>query len=91
MRTAARIDVNQPEIVRALRAIGASVLHCHTLKNAFDLLVGYRGRTFLMEIKASQKDKLTPGEAEFQRTWRGTPYHVVYTVDQAIQIITAAP
>ena len=89
LRTASRVDANQPAIVQALRAVGASVLHCHQLKNCFDILVGYRGRTFLMEIKATDKDKLTAGEAEFQRTWRGTEYHIVYTADQAIQIITA--
>ncbi|RZL10243.1 MAG: hypothetical protein EOO62_13295 [Hymenobacter sp.] len=85
---ASRVDANQADIVRALRGIGASVLHCHVLKNAFDILVGYRGRTFLMEIKTSEKEKLTPGEAEFQRTWRGSPYHIVYSPDQAIRIIT---
>ena len=88
---ASRVDANQADIVRALRGIGASVLHCHTLKNAFDILVGYRGRTFLMEIKASEKEKLTPGEAEFKANWRGSEYHIVYTADQAIRIITTHP
>jgi len=88
LRTASRVDANQALIVRHLRAVGASVLHTHQLKNCFDILVGYRGRSFLMEIKATEKDTLTPGEAEFQRTWRGSPYHVVYTVDQALAIIT---
>ena len=91
LRTAARVDANQPAIVSALRAIGATILHTHQLKNCFDLLVGYRGRTFLMEIKASEKEKLTPGEAEFQRTWRGSEYHVVYSVEQAIRIVTTLP
>jgi hypothetical protein len=88
LRTASRVDGNQALIVRTLRAVGASVLHVHQLKNCFDILVGYRGRTFLMEIKASEKDKLTPGEAEFMATWRGSTYHIVYTADQAIRIIT---
>jgi hypothetical protein len=88
LRTASRVDANQASIVRALRAVGASVLHVHQLKNCFDILVGYRKRTFLMEIKVSEKETLTPGEAEFMRTWQGTPYHIVYTVDQAIRIIT---
>lgn len=91
LRTASRVDANQPQIVAALRAIGASVLHCHQLKNCFDLLVGYRGRTFLMEIKTGPTEKLTPGEAEFQRTWRGTPYHVVCSVEQALRILTTQP
>jgi len=35
MRTAAKVDANQPAIVKALRAIGATVLHLHQLKNCF--------------------------------------------------------
>lgn len=88
LRTASRVDANQPAVVKALRAIGASILYTHQLKNCFDILVGYRGRTFLMEIKASEKEQLTPGEAEFRRTWCGSPYHIVYSPDQAIRIIT---
>lgn len=92
LRTAARVDANQAKIVAAMRAIGACVLHLHQLKNCCDLLVGYRGRTHLMEIKdpaqPESKRQLTPGEAKFRDEWRGTPYHVVETVDQAIQIIT---
>ncbi|MGY3091098.1 hypothetical protein ACVWYF_004162 [Hymenobacter sp. UYAg731] len=95
MRTASRVDANQPEIVKALRAIGASVLHVHQLKNCFDLLVGYRDRTHLMEIKDPAQPpsarQLTPGEAEFRRTWRGTPYHVVHSFDEALAILTAGP
>jgi hypothetical protein len=92
LRTASRVDGNQPEIVKALRAIGASVLHLHQLKNCFDLLVGYRGRTFVIEVKDPAQPpsarKLTPGEEEFRRTWRGSPYHIVHSPDEAIRIIT---
>ncbi len=35
LRTASRIDANQPAIVSALRGVGASVLHLHQLKNCF--------------------------------------------------------
>lgn len=92
LRTAARVDANQASIVRALRAVGATVLHTHQLKNCFDLLVGYRGRTFLMEVKdptqPASKRQLTEGEAKFREEWRGSPYHVVHTPDEAIRIIT---
>ncbi|GAB3293937.1 hypothetical protein GCM10027348_14350 [Hymenobacter tenuis] len=92
IRTASRIDANQPQIVAALRRIGCHVLHLHQLKNCFDLLVGYRGRTFLMEVKdpaqPPSKRKLTPGEQKFQEEWNGTPYHVVETPEQAISIVT---
>ncbi len=94
LRIASRVDANQADIVRALRDIGASVLHCHTLKNAFDLLVGYRGKTFLMEVKdpaqPPSKRQLTEGEAEFKQRWRGSTYHIVHSVDEAIGIITAS-
>jgi hypothetical protein len=92
MRTAARVDANQAQIVSALRQVGASVLMTFQLKGCFDLLVGYRGRTFLMEIKDPAQPpsarQLTPGEAEFKATWRGSTYHVVHTPDEAIRIIT---
>lgn len=73
---AARIDKNQPSIVAALRKLGATVLHLHTLGGgAPDLAVGYRGRNALIEIKDGDKppsaQKLTPDEVEFHRDWRG--------------------
>jgi hypothetical protein len=95
VRTVARVDANQAQIVAAMRAVGAYVLHLHQLKNCCDLLVGYRGRTHLMEIKDPAQPfsarQLTPGEAKFREEWRGTPYHVVETADQAIRIITTLP
>ena len=92
LRTASRVDANQPAIVAALRGIGASVLHLHQLKNCCDLLVGYRGRTFLMEVKdpsqPESKRQLTPGEAAFRESWRGSPYHVIHSFDEALAILT---
>jgi hypothetical protein len=90
LRTASRVDANQPAIVAALRGIGASVLHLHQLKNCFDLLVGYRGRTFLMEVKDPAQPPSTEGEAEFKEKWRGSTYHIVHTVDEAIGLVTAS-
>lgn len=88
-----RVDANQPAIVAALRGIGASVLHLHTLPNCFDILVGYRKRSFLMEIKdpsqPPSKRQLTEGEAQFRAQWRGSEYHIVHTPDEAIAIVTA--
>lgn len=92
-RQASRVDGNQASIVRQLRAVGASILYCHTLKNCFDLLVGYRGRTFLIEVKDPAQPpsgrQLTPGEAKFKAEWRGSPYHIVESIDQALAIITS--
>ena len=51
MRRASRIDKNQPMIVEALRAEGASVVHLHQLgKGIPDLLVGLEGITIVGHV-----------------------------------------
>ena len=50
----AKVDANQPEIVAALRRMGAKVRPVHQLKGFFDILVGYKGNTFHIEIKNSE-------------------------------------
>lgn len=55
MPRAAKVDQNQKEIVEVLRKAGAFVLHTHTLKNAFDLMVVYQGATVCVEVKDGDK------------------------------------
>ena len=55
MRRAAKVDDNQKEIVSALRKLGASVLITSQLKNCFDILVGYKGINYIIEIKDGKK------------------------------------
>lgn len=92
MRRAAKTDDNHKQIVLGLRKVGASVLDIHTLPNCFDILVGYKGVTYLMEIKDGNKPpskrKLSPGEIKFMDNWKGSKYHIVLDLDQAINIIT---
>lgn len=92
MRRNAKIDANQPEIVKGLRKIGATVLITAVLKNCFDLLIGYRGINYIMEVKDGKlppsRKRLTDGEQEFKDNWRGGPYYVVESLEQAIEIIT---
>ena len=89
--TYSRVDSNQKYIVDGLRKFGATVLHTHTLKNAFDILVGYEGRDFKMEIKDGKKPpsqrKLTSGELKFKNEWKGSEYHIVISLEEAIRII----
>jgi hypothetical protein len=94
MRRAAKIDGNQPAIVRDLRQCGASVVHMHTLgKGAPDIGVGWFGRNFLFEIKDPSKPKsdrqLTQDEAVFHSAWRGQ-VHVIETSKEALAIMDAA-
>ena len=72
MRHAARTDATQAEVVKALRAIGAGVYY---LKLPLDLLVFFRGRTLLLELKEPQ-GRLTQAQEEFIASWGGE-VHVV--------------
>ena len=50
-RYARRADANQPDIVIALRAVGAEVRHVHRLPKMLDVIVGFRGRLYWAELK----------------------------------------
>ena len=71
MRRAAKVDQNQVAIVAALRKIGASVLHLHQLgKGTPDILVGYRGRNVLLEVKMPDEEP-NALQVKFIKEWRG--------------------
>ena len=76
-------DANEPEIVKALEAIGCDV---HRLDKPVDLVVGYRGRTVLLEVK-TKGGKLTDDQKTFFELFRGEAY-VVRTVERAIEVMT---
>lgn len=93
MRIAAKIDRNQPEIVKALRSIGCSVQTLAAVgKGAPDLLVARNGSLWLMEVKDGSKPpsgrKLTPDQIEWHLNW-GSKVHVVNNIDEAVSIVTA--
>jgi hypothetical protein len=68
MRRAARIDANSTQVVTALRAAGAYVW---IIGLPVDLLVGYKGHTFLVEIKDGPKKRLTDLQEAFFAKWAG--------------------
>ncbi len=85
----ARADKNQQEIMRALREVGASVVSLHRVGQGVpDLLVGYRGQNFLLEVKnpGGKGRRLTEKEAEFIKTWRGQ-VAVVASPEEALKTI----
>lgn len=91
MRRAAKVDRNQPEIVGALRAVGASVEPLHAVgKGCPDLLVGFRGVNHLLEVKDGDLPpsarKLTDAQADWHPAWRGQ-VAVVTNVDEALKAI----
>ena len=99
-RRAARSDDSRAGIVAALRAIGASV---EDLGYPVDLLVGYRGRDFLIDCKSvrvnTAKDgytrrtvgKATAAQERFVREHRGSPVHFVTSPQEAVALVTARP
>ena len=84
MRYAARVDANQEQIVSALRAAGAYVW---IIGIPVDLLVGYRGHTFLVEIKSTTKGRLTPLQADFFENWGGSTLCRVDSPESALRMI----
>tara|TARA_R110000822_G_scaffold187183_3_gene325971 strand:- start:831 stop:1124 length:294 start_codon:yes stop_codon:yes gene_type:complete len=83
-RYAKNRDTNEREIVDGLRAIGARVVQ---IDRPVDLLVGYRRRTFLLEVK-SGRGRLTPLQVEFFEAWSGGTAVVVRSLEEAIDVVT---
>lgn len=91
MRKAARVDANQEQVVSALRGMGATVQSlAATGKGVPDLLVGYRSKNYLLEVKDGRKPpserKLTPDQEIWHEAWKGT-VHVVNTPTEAVKVI----
>jgi hypothetical protein len=84
MRYAARVDKNQSEIVSALRAAGAYVW---IIGLPVDLLVGYNGQTFLVEIKDGPKKPLTRLQQDFFASWIGGGLHRIDGPEDALRMI----
>jgi hypothetical protein len=84
MRRAARVDANQAQIVSALRAAGAYVW---IIGLPVDLLVGYKGHSFLVEIKNGPKERLTGLQQDFFENWSGSTLARVDGPEAALRMI----
>ena len=94
MRRAAKIDANQTQVVIALRAAGATVQSLAAVGAGVpDLLVGFRGQTYLMEVKDGQKVPskrlLTDDQINWHEQWCGGTLAVVEHPDAALRLIGA--
>lgn len=82
MRHALRKDDIEPEVVKALRAIGAKV---EIIGQPLDLLVWHRGRTMIVECK-DEDGRLNKKQVEFIASWPGE-IHVVRSPQEAVNAV----
>lgn len=91
MRRAAKKDISQDEIVKRLRSCGVSVepKMARIGQGVPDLLCGYRGHNFLLEVKTGgtpSARKLTADEVAWHDSWGGQ-VHVVSDWEEAMKVI----
>jgi len=76
MRARPRTDGNQSLVIDVLRAVGATVVSLAAVGAGLpDLLIGFRGKNFLVEVKDGERPpserRLTRDQVIFFGTWRG--------------------
>lgn len=90
------MDGNQAEIIADLRRIpGCSVAVLSAVGGGIpDLLIGYRGANFLVELKDPMQPKhrheLTPEQQEFHAKWRGQILKA-FSFLEILQFMTGEP
>ena len=82
-RRAAKIDANQPQIVKELRALGYTVSLGHD-----DIFVGAHGRNYWFEIKTDAKAEVKESQKKLIKEWRGH-YAIVWTTEMILKEISA--
>lgn len=85
-RYAAKRDANEQEIIDALERVGADVTQ---LDEPADLLVDFRGTWHLLEVKVSERSKLTDKQANFHSAHPGR-VRIVWTPLMALRAVGAA-
>jgi len=90
-----KVDSNQTRVVKALRELGATVQHLHAVgRGCPDLLVGYKGSNYLLEVKDGEKSesarKLTPDQVIWHYDWRGQVAIVTSPKDAIDKILSMA-
>lgn len=92
IRRAAKVDDNHDEIVKVLRQMGASVQSLAAIgKGCPDLLVGYKGKNILIEIKDGRKPpsqrKLTEQQLDWMTYWNGAPVAIIMDVEGLLYLL----
>ncbi len=74
-------DLNEPDIFKILRAHGFIV---YPTNQPADAVCGYRGVTFLIEVKNGPNATLTEAQEKFLSTWEGH-HQILCTDEEAIR------
>ena len=101
MKYARKRDINEAEIVRELEAAGYAVQRLDGV-GVPDLLVGFRDRLWLIEVKhvgedrkrvhagsSGSRDGLTPAQVKWWAGWKGPAPKIVTTAAEALEVIGA--
>lgn len=83
MRRAAKRDTSEREIINMLVGCGFSV---YQLNQPVDLLVGHRGKNFLVECKSGTKGygkTLNDNQRDFNDAWRGAKVVTLHSAQDA--------
>ena len=87
---AAKKDSNHTAIARILTDVGAQVFDVSRLPGALDMVVGFRGVLYWLEVKqpSSRKDLTELEQATIARLQLvGAPVYVVCSADEALAAI----
>jgi Holliday junction resolvase len=87
MRTAARRDEIEVDVVIALQNVGCSVWRLND-PGVPDLLVGRARQTYLLEVK-DPKGTLTKKQRTFHTFWRGGSLSIVRSPSEALRAVGA--
>lgn len=87
----ARTDSNHSQIIKDLRKLhSVTVKSVASIKKFCDIIVGYKDRNYLIEIKDGEKPpsqrKLTPDEKEFHDEWTGQ-INIALNINDILNII----
>lgn len=89
MKRGSRPDLNHEEIRDGLKQIIGKqcVRDTKDIGGGFpDLVIGFRGQNYFLEVKSDENAKLTPAETAFHMTWEGQ-IDIVYSLDDAMKVI----
>lgn len=83
----AKRDRNESEMLKALKTIPGLSVVALSAKDVPDLLIGYLGANFLVEVKNKKgRNRLQKGQSEFIASWNGQAA-VVHTLEEILAIL----